>query len=393
MSYPTIFANLAAGNQPASLFDTMFNIVGQQGNIPCTATGTNAITLTPRTNYYVPAAYTDGQLVTFKAVVSSSGAMTMQLGGLGLVNLYNAAGTQANTGDVVSGTNYMCAYFASLNSGAGGFIIINSLTNLGAAVSQPIQAGFKNLVLTNTTSSTPASQITPTADAVVVQNNSGSTIRILNYAPGVTSTAATGANGLDSGSVAPSTWYYFYAIYNASSATAAGLLSKSATSPTLPSGYTYSALLGAFLTDGSSNLLWILQKGRRAQYVLGTNPTASLLVSHATAGTYSSTSPTLASISIAAYVPPIATSAYFMATTCYNNATNAAILLAPNVNWGGSNNGPAGSNLNAAWPLFYSPAASNSFSLSMEVESTAVGWASSAAGGACGILGWEMALL
>ena len=29
----------------------MFNIAGQQGNIPCTATGTNAITLAPGGNY------------------------------------------------------------------------------------------------------------------------------------------------------------------------------------------------------------------------------------------------------------------------------------------------------------------------------------------------------
>ena len=35
--YPIVFANLTAGNQPASDFDTMFTIAGQQGNIPCTA--------------------------------------------------------------------------------------------------------------------------------------------------------------------------------------------------------------------------------------------------------------------------------------------------------------------------------------------------------------------
>ena len=47
MAFPTIFANLSAGNQPASLLDTMFNIAGAAGAIPCTAAGTNAITLTP----------------------------------------------------------------------------------------------------------------------------------------------------------------------------------------------------------------------------------------------------------------------------------------------------------------------------------------------------------
>ena len=67
MTYPIVFGTLAAGNQPASDFDTMFNVVGQQGALPCTGTGTNAISLTPGTNNYVPAAYTNGQLATFEA--------------------------------------------------------------------------------------------------------------------------------------------------------------------------------------------------------------------------------------------------------------------------------------------------------------------------------------
>ena len=42
----------------------------------------------------------------------------------------------------------------------------------------------------------------------------------------------SGVNGLDTGSEAASTWYYIWVIYNGT--TVAGLLSTSATAPTMP---------------------------------------------------------------------------------------------------------------------------------------------------------------
>lgn len=136
MTYPIVFGNLAAGNQPASDFDTMFNIMGQQGNIPCTASGTNAITLSSNANYYVPAAYTDGQLASFKAINTSTSSVTAQLGGLALVNVYTVTGTQASTGDIVSGTNYVVQYWTNLNSGSGGFQIVNAQTTSSVGAQQ-----------------------------------------------------------------------------------------------------------------------------------------------------------------------------------------------------------------------------------------------------------------
>lgn len=41
----------------------------------------------------------------------------------------------------------------------------------------------------------------------------------------------TGANGLDTGALAVSTWYYFYLIYNGT--TVSGLLSTSSSAPTM----------------------------------------------------------------------------------------------------------------------------------------------------------------
>lgn len=64
---------------------------------------------------------------------------------------------------------------------------------------------------------------------------------------------SSGANGLDTGTEAPSTWYYVYAIYNPSTKTMASLLSTSASSPTMPSGYTYKRRVGAVRNTSGSN--------------------------------------------------------------------------------------------------------------------------------------------
>lgn len=384
MTYPTIFGNLTAGNQPASLFDTMFNIAGQQGAIPTTASGTNAISLTSQTNNYVGTSYTDGQLVSWQAAATSTGSVTMQWSGLGFVNYYNASGIQAGSGDIVSGNNYLSQYRANLNSGNGGFITINStLSN----VSSPVQGTFKNLSISVGTNT----QVTPTADAIIVQNSSNGTVRILSFAPGACNIATNGANGLDTGSVAASTWYAMFAIYNATTATAASLLSASFTSPTLPSGYTYSARIGAFVTDGSTNLLRISQKGNRAQYVLATNPTSTVIAAHGTAGTFSTTAPTLVAVSLVSFIPPTAREIFLLANTSYAANAVASVEVAPNTSWGGANNGPAGSNGNI-YPVWMTGATlgqSVLVSLLVETSTTAgVAWATQAAGGAIGILGW-----
>jgi hypothetical protein len=385
MTYPTIFANLAAGNEPLSLFDTMFNVVGQQGSIPCTATGTNAISLVSQTNYYVGASYTDGQLVAWQAANTSGGAVTMQWSGLGFVNYYNSSGVQANAGDIVSGTNYLSIFRSNLNSNAGGFITVNSAIS---NVANTVQGSYKNLFISVNGNST----VVPTADAIVLQNAGGGTARVTSFAPGNCTTATTGANALDAGSVATSTWYALYAIFNATTVTSASLLSTSFTSPALPSGYTYFARIGAVRTDGSSNLLRVNQRGPRAQYIVGSNPANALTVANGTAGTYSLTSPTLVAISFANFIPPTAREIHIAVNTNLNSAGLTSVELAPNTGWGGANNGPFGSNLNTYPILINGPTFGICMPTTLLVEtSTTAGaaWASvGAAGGAVIIMGW-----
>ncbi len=66
--------------------------------------------------------------------------------------------------------------------------------------------------------------------------------------------AGTAAGGLDTGSVANSTFYYIFLIRKDSDGSIDALFSTSATSPTLPAGYTYFRRIGSLLTDGSANI-------------------------------------------------------------------------------------------------------------------------------------------
>lgn len=76
----------------------------------------------------------------------------------------------------------------------------------------------------------------------------------------------TGVNGLDTGALGASKLYYYYAIANASTGAAGGLLSLSASAPTMPSGYTHKRLLGVAYTDGSSHFLEFSQVGHEWLY-------------------------------------------------------------------------------------------------------------------------------
>lgn len=262
----------------------------------------------------------------------------------------------------------------------------------GTAWAQPISANpipgaFQNLAIKNN-AGTPNTQIDVTASSATVATSTGigyllSTVSVtINF-------ATTGANGLDTGAIAASTGYFFYLIYNPTTNTIAGLGSLSATAPTLPAGYTAFARFGASFTDVSSHFLRVIQKGRIAQYVVGTNPATTLILSSGLVGTYSQTSPIPTSVFLTGFVPTTASRALFMTAQDWKGIGSLAnILLAPNTAWGGTNNGPTGSNGNI-WPLHADTINKASISIWLTLEALSVAWTSSAAGGALGILAWE----
>jgi hypothetical protein len=101
-----------------------------------------------------------------------------------------------------------------------------------------------------------------TADELVLKDTNG--ISYLATSVDVTvDITDSGANGLDTGAEANSTWYYVWVIYNPTTDTVAGLLSISATAPTMPAGYTFKALVSAAYNNVSSNINGYYQVGNR----------------------------------------------------------------------------------------------------------------------------------
>ena len=385
MALPYLFANVTELDTPQ--FDDNFAAVGALGVIPCTASGTNTITLTPGANTPTVAAYTsNAPEFSFEAASTSTGAITLQVLGLGLKNVYkNNGATAAGANDFIAGSTYKVSYNSALNSAAGGWVILNQGASSASAGS--VQGAFKNLKV-QTTSDTAIS-----ITAGQVSCSDGSTSFNTIFAASLTiNTGTVGANGIDTGAVSSSTWYYAFVIYNVNTSTAAGLISLSATAPVLPAGFSQYARVGAVITDGSSHLLRTLQYGRRAQYVIGTNPTIMPKIADSAGGaigTYSVTSPVLASVSVAGFVPATASQIALSVAENWKGGGRSGVLVAPNTTWGGTNNGPQGSNGNI-WPYWFAANGNDTAVVFwLLLETVAIAWCTGSTTQAIGCLGWE----
>ena len=114
-------------------------------------------------------------------------------------------------------------------------------TGFGVGMGATETQGYQNLKIYTTANNSTVI----TCDNVILENSSGALIKVSSVNVTLDATT-TGANGLDTGSLATQKPYYVYIINNGS--TTASLASLSSTSPTLPSGYTYKARVGAIST-------------------------------------------------------------------------------------------------------------------------------------------------
>ncbi len=149
---------------------------------------------------------------------------------------------------------------------------------------------------TNISSSANQTTVKITADKLTVHdsNNEFKVLSSVDVSPAIT---ASGVNGLDTGSEANSTWYYFYVIYNGT--TTAGLLSASSSSPTMPSGYTYKKFIGAIHNHSDGHFVELYQKGGKAYSYYGSTMAHNRIYngSSIAANTQHSINPT-------AFIPP-----------------------------------------------------------------------------------------
>lgn len=193
--------------------------------------------------------------------------------------------------------------------------------SIPAVSTDGIAGSFANL---KASASGLSAAVSITADALCVKNAAGQQ-KVLGAVAVTPSFANAGVNGLDVGvanSQTANTWYYLWVIWNGT--TTAGLLSLSATAPTMPAGYTHKARVGAVRTDGTGNKypLSFIQAGRKVRYKVaaGSNVTTPPVMSSGAV-----TWP--ASVAVGAFVPPTASHINLAA---YLLAVSTAAYVAPN---------------------------------------------------------------
>ena len=392
MIYQGLSATVQAGGSGYAVGDTI-TLTGGTFSTPIVLTvATLSATAVATVTVTVPGIYTvapsnpvaqgstsgSGTSATFNVTFNDPGAADYRLGVLDQTSaaLWTKLGASS--------------FFAGLTGKANAFDIAKSLFTFGAgtdlststtpptltAPSQPYQGGFKNLsikVASNTT-------VTVAADAVILYD--GTNYR--NVAPSSTINLGTngGVNALDTGTIAAATWYYIWVIaQTASGGTVACLASTSSTSPTMPSGYTYKARIGAVRTAaGSAQLLGTWQFGKRAQYVVGLAQTTQMPnIANGTSGTFSNTAPVYASASVSNVVPTTASEIKVVLVGNWNSASAANAIVAPNSSYAGtsSTNPPLGKVTTLGAVL-----------VDMILESTNIYWAADAAGGGISCSGW-----
>jgi hypothetical protein len=384
MAWPTIFANLAGGTQQLAIFDAMFNQVAQMVAIPCAAAGTNTLTLTPIGNAPVITGYQNFSSFRFLAANSSNAAVNAQFASLALLPVYLADMATQVTGQIVGGEEYVLIFVQSLNAGGGGFVLEQSAI---PAIVPVAGSAFTNLVNTNNPG-TPNTQINTSYDELVMNNPSGGAIRATSQSFTINAANIGVVNGLDAGALAANTWYGLWGISNGS--ISGGLLSTSFSAPTMPGGYTFKKRIGAFLTDGSSHFYQVMQRGNRAQFIVGTNPALTLTPISGVFGTFSAQSPVLTSVSLSSFIPPTAKSTKLMGNSI-RSGTLGSLMVAPNTAWGGTQNGPGGSNGNT-YPLYLQGVGTSSPDTTTDLlleASAAFAYTGSSAGACVAIIGWE----
>ena len=214
--------------------------------------------------------------------------------------------------------------------GSGNWQLVQPLPNANASGSASALAGygqsaFYGLVVQNN-GGTPTTKIDVTCTLATVANPQLQNVSFKNVSITINS-AANGANGLDSGSMAAAAnWYYVYLISNGNAV--AGLLSLNATSPTLPTGYTYYARVGAMQTDATPAFYRSRQVGKDARWTMtGVGRDATFFTfTGSTGGVYSAITVTGNNKG----APPTATK---VVATLVNGASGQYIGLAPNANY------------------------------------------------------------
>lgn len=244
--------------------------------------------------------------------------------------------TQPTLGDP-DWANAISAEFLTILTAAG---LSMSKTNVAQLLSSMVLlfpgAVSSSLVSVND-GSTPNTKRNISVAVLPVSDGSANGTVLTNVSVSINS-ATSGAGGLDTGTLAASTVYYEWVIAQPGGASPTGLMSLSATAPTMPSGYTLKRRTGgSAITDASKNFYRITQKGALSQYIVTptTNTAVMPLLANGAVGTWSYTTPTWATVSTAAFVPATAREIIVSVTNSYGGSGTSPGAVVPNGNYVG----------------------------------------------------------
>jgi hypothetical protein len=332
------------------------------------------------TGSYTPgiSALTNGMTLYVRAGsanATTTPTFTPASGTISAKTIVKGAGSALAAGDIAGGGHWIeLQYDATLDK----WVLLNPATGISPASGASVQGAFKNLQASATGLS---ANVSVTADEIAVENaaNAYQTLRTVNLT--IAGTSSGVANGLDTGALAASTWYSVWIIWNGT--TTAGLLSLSATTPTMPSGYTHKARVGWIRTDGTANKypLSFIQYGRDVQYKLAAGSNVTVMPQMA-----SGSATFWTAIGCSPFVPPTASRIRGFCFQPSSNAT-AQVQVAPNSSWntGGINSSSGGfGSFGVASNGNY-----GSYPFEMAIESANIYWGSTGAGNSVQCLGWE----
>ncbi|SOY56873.1 hypothetical protein [Cupriavidus taiwanensis] len=221
-------------------------------------------------------ALTDGMVLWFKAKTANTGASTLNVNGLGASPMVGGAHSALQGGEIVANGKACAVWRADISSWVllkctGGAVQVGagSASNHAPNMSQVsgIAGAARNLAMSVPSASATA---TLTADEIVVETALGGVRYCLANFSQAINLGTTGAGGMDTGSAPANGYVALYAAYNPTT-NARTIFAQNATAGAVgnvyggvnaPAGYTATALVSVWRTNGSGQLVAGFQVGR-----------------------------------------------------------------------------------------------------------------------------------
>ncbi|WP_244102396.1 hypothetical protein [Burkholderia ambifaria] len=279
-----------------------------------------------------PTAVVDNQQFWVKVKNANTGATTFtpNPGVIGATPVVGAAHQALQGGELVANGRALLVYRADITS-----YVLESCTGAAMQTAPATQTqhapqmgqvagvvGSARNVVMNVASA--SSSATMTADEIIVETALGGVRYCLAGFNKTINLATTGAGGMDTGSAPTSGYVALYAIYNPTTG-ASALLAKNATSAVqsnvysganMPSGYTASALVSVWPTNGSG------------QFVVGDQIDRLVSLPYASVASTTSQIASLTALSISSFAPPNAKSVGGLMNIASSNSSNSTIAIA-----------------------------------------------------------------